>query len=198
MNAVSSPVAMRWLRKRSIAIRAGSRGLLATVLLAACAPTLDWRDVRLPGGLVAQLPCRPGRFERELPVAGRPLRWFLWSCSAGGITYGVATAEVDDAARVAPVLDALARAALAGVRVRDSRFRSFDLAGVTPFSGNVSARILGNRPDGSPIEESLRLFARGTRVFQANALGASLADAAVQPFEQGLRFDLEKREADPN
>ena len=71
-------------------------------------------------------------------------------------------------------------------------------AGVTPFSGNSSATLHGQRPDGEKIEESIRVFARGTRVFQASAVGVALPAAALGPFEDGLRFDLEKPVADPS
>ena len=166
--------------------------------LAACSPALDWRDVRVPGGaLVAQMPCRPGRFERALTLAGRPLRLYMLSCEAGGVTYGVATADVGDLAQVGPVLEALARAAEAGLRARDPRPAPYDLPGATPFPGNVAERLRGRRPDGVAVEESLRVFARGTRIFQASALGPTLPDEAIAPFEAGLRFDLESKPADP-
>ena len=48
--------------------------LLAAVLLGACAPALDWRQVRPPGwSLRAALPCRPATAERTVPLAGAPL-----------------------------------------------------------------------------------------------------------------------------
>ena len=42
-----------------------------------------------------------------MTVAGVPLKLFMLSCEAGGVTYGVATAEVGDPARVDAVLFAL-------------------------------------------------------------------------------------------
>ncbi len=165
----------------------------------ACVPAFDWRSVRLPETqLVAQLPCRPGRFQREMVVAGAPLKLFMLSCEAGGVTYGVATAEVGDAARVEATLAELAAGARTALRARDAEFASFKLAGATPFQGNVSARLRGMRPDGATAEESLRLFARGTRVFQVNAIGPALPEAVVKPFEDELRFDLENPPADPS
>lgn len=170
-------------------------GLLA---LAACTPTLDWRAVRLPDTeLVAELPCRPGRFQRDVVVAGVPLKLFMLSCEAGGVTYGVATADVGDPTRVDAVLGALATGAQAAVRSHDATVSAFELAGATPFHGNVSARLHGVRPDGGVIEESMRVFGRGTRVFQVSAIGPTLSDATAKPFEDGLRFDLENRVADP-
>ena len=174
-------------------------GLAVLGSLVACTPTLDWRSVGLPDTqLVAELPCRPARFQRDVTVAGVPLKLFMLSCEAGGVTYGVATAEVGDPARVDAVLRALHDAAVATIRSADPSPGALNMRGATPFSGNSSAHLHGQRPDGQPIDEAIRVFARGTRVFQASAVGATLPDAALRPFEDGLRFDLEKGAADPN
>ena len=167
--------------------------------LAACSPTLDWRSVPLPDTqLVAELPCKPGRFQRDVTVAGAPLKLFMLSCEAAGVTYGVATAEVGDPARVDSVLHGLRDGAAAAIRSSGAVPGALNLGGVTPFSGNSSATLHGQRPDGERIDESIRVFARGTRVFQASAVGTALPAAALAPFEDGLHFDLEKPPADPN
>ena len=183
--------------------RRPAKRFLGTVLLvaltAACTPAFDWRSVRLPETqLVAQMPCRPARFQRDEVVAGTRLRLFMLSCEAGGVTYGVATADVADAGRVEAVLAALASGAVSALRASDVRFAAFKPVGVTPFSGDVSARLRGTRPDGTSVEESLRLFARGTRIFQVNAIGPSLTDDVIRPFEDDLRFDLENPVVDPS
>ena len=174
----------------------GLAGLAAT---AGCSPTLDWRSVSLPDTqLVTELPCRPGRFQRDVTVAGVPLKLFMLSCEAGGITYGVATADVGDPGRVDAVLQALRDSAAAAIRSANSPVAALNMPGVTPFSGNSSAHLHGQRPDGETVDETIRVFGRGTRVFQASAVGATLPDSAVRPFEEGLRFDLEKVVADPS
>jgi hypothetical protein len=173
-------------------------GLAALGGLQACSPTYDWRSVPLPDTqLVAELPCRPARFQRDVTVAGVPLKLFMLSCETGGVTYGVATAEVGDPARVDPVLHGLRDSAAAAIRSADSVSGALNLDGITPFSGNTSAHLHGRRPDGERIEEAVRVFARGTRVYQASAVGAELPDAALRPFDEGLRFHLEKPVADP-
>ncbi len=175
------------------------RGVLAAALLAACTPTWDWRTVPVPDTqLQAEFPCRPGRFQRDVVVAGTPLKLFMLSCEAGGVTYGVATADVGDPARVDAVLHALADGAGAAIRSADSTVGALKMGGITPFSGNTSARLHGYRPDGESVDESIRVFARGSRVFQATAIGKTLPEPALGPFESGLRFDLEKRLADPS
>ena len=186
-----------WLHRYSVKRLPGALLPVVTLIAAACTPAFDWRSVRLPETqLVAQMPCRPARFQRDEVIAGTRLRLFMLSCEAGGVTYGVATADVADAGRVEAVLAALASGAASTLRARDVRFAAFKPTGVTPFSGNVSARLHGTRPDGVEVEESLRLFARGTRIFQVNAIGASLNDDVIRPFEDGLRFDLENPVAD--
>ena len=173
--------------------------LTALAILAACSPTFDWRSVPLPDTpLVTELPCRPARFQRDVTVAGVPLRLFMLSCEAGGVTYGVATAEVGDPAKVDPVLFALRDSAAAAIRSSDPTAGALKLDGITPFPGNTSAHLHGRRPDGATIEEAVRVFARGTRVYQASAVGAGLPDAALRPFEEGLRFDLEKPVGGPS
>jgi hypothetical protein len=177
--------------------RRGAACVLVAALLPACAPTLDWRTVQVPGTqLLAELPCRPGRFQREVVVAGERLTLFMLSCEAGGVTYGIATAELGDPARVDPVLHALADAARDAIRSSGSPFAALNMGGTTPFTGNSSARLRGTRPDGQAVDESIRVFARGARVFQASAIGAGLPDAARTPFEDGLRFDLARSPGD--
>lgn len=172
---------------------------MAAAVLAGCTSTFDWRSVRLPGTqLVAELPCRPARFQRDVIVAGTPLQLFMLSCETGGVTYGVATAEVGDPARVDAVLFALRDGAAAAIRSAEVRAGALNMGGVTPFSGNSSAHLHGQRPDGETVDESIRVFARGTRVFQASAVGLSLPDGVLRPFEDGLRFDLEKPATGPN
>ena len=174
-------------------------GLAGLLCLGACVPTYDWRSVPLPDTqLVTELPCRPGRFQRDLTVAGVPLKLFMLSCEAGGVTYGVATADVGDPTRVDAVLHALRDSAGAAIRSADAPVGALNMGGTTPFSGNTSAHLHGTRPDGATVEESIRVFARGTRVFQASAVAAQLPEAALKPFEEGLRFDLEKRRPDPS
>lgn len=177
------------------------RGIVAgaaVAALAACSPALNWRTVQVPDTqLVTELPCRPSSFQREVTIAGERLPLFMLSCEAGGVTYGIATADAGDPARVDAVLRALRDGAAAAIRSSGATPGALKIRGATPFAGSSSAHLHGQRPDGTPVHEAIQVFARGTRVFQASAVGESLPDGAVQPFEDGLRFDLEKRAADP-
>jgi hypothetical protein len=188
-----------WLPAQGLRMERCVLSALALAACGACAPTWDWRTVRVPDTqLTAELPCRPGRFQRDVVVAGAPLKLFMLSCEAGGVTYGVATADVADVTRVDAVLHALSEGAGASIRSSDPALGALNMNGITPFSGNTSARLHGRRPDGEQVDESIRVFARGSRIFQATAIGPTLPEAALGPFEAGLRFDLEKPVADPS
>jgi hypothetical protein len=167
--------------------------------LGACTPTYDWRSVPLPGTeLRAELPCRPSRFQRDVTLSGVRLELFMLSCEAGGVTYGVASADVGDPARVDAVLLALRSSAGSALRSAERKVAALNMDGATPFPGNCSVHLHGQRPDGRTIDEVVRIFARGTRVYQASAVGPTLPAGALKPFEDGLRFDLEKSAADPS
>jgi len=46
--------------------------LAAVLVLAACSPELNWREVRAdPTALTVLLPCKPDRGTRTVPLAGR-------------------------------------------------------------------------------------------------------------------------------
>ncbi len=60
--------------------------------MVACAPALDWRDVRVAGGAVTVLfPCKPKTQERALEMGGRQWTALLQVCEAGPSTYSALT-----------------------------------------------------------------------------------------------------------
>jgi hypothetical protein len=178
---------------RAFAERRFVRGIaraLVLASLAACSPALDWRSVAVPDTeLVAQLPCRPGRFERTVAVGEASLKMFMLSCEADGVTYGVSTAEVPDPTRIEVVLVDLAASARRAIRA-EGDLVEWRPAGATPFRGSTSGLLRGTRPDGVRVDEAIHVFGRGTRVFEATAIGAHLSEAETRPFEEGLHFQL--------
>jgi len=156
--------------------------------LCGCDPALDWREVTLPDTpLHAELPCRPGRFERTLRVGGESVKLFMLSCEAEGVTFGLSTAELADSAKVEPLLSALLAASREAIHGQGSTV-PWQPPGSTPFRGNASAHYSGLRPDGMAVEESIQVFGRGTRVYEAIAVGRSLPPAVAEPFREGLFF----------
>jgi len=86
------------------------RILLLLAALTGCAPTLDWREVRVDGGsLTALFPCRPERRVRDLVLAGAPLRMEMTSCAVAGTTFAATFADLADPAAAQRCADRFAK-----------------------------------------------------------------------------------------
>ena len=169
------------------------RAMLAVcAALAACTPALNWRDVRPEAsGARLLMPCKPSAQQRNLVLAGRAVRLTLLACSAGGLTWGLAHADVADPARVPGALAALRSAAAAnlGAAGPPAAVEALAVPGATPNASAGRTRLAGRLPDGTPVQMELAVFVRGTRVFQASALGERLAPDAVDNFFTSIRFE---------
>jgi len=165
------------------------RACAAALLLAACAPALDWRDVRPEGSeLILLMPCKPTVQERRLPLAGSPVRLSLHACSAGGQTWGLAHADIDDPGRVGAALAALRASTAANVAAGAVERLPLRVPGATPQPASERVRFDGRLPDGQAVQAQLAVFARGTRVFQATVLGEQLPAEAADTFFGSIRF----------
>lgn len=157
--------------------------LLAVALLGACAPGLDWRQLRPDGwGLAAAFPCRPASHARQVPLAGPPVELTLMACSADGHTFAIASADLVDPARIAPALQALGEAARANVQGSVALEQPAQVPGMTPHPAALRWRLNGRLPDGQPVAEQVLVFAHGTRVFQATLVGPRADEDLARPF----------------
>lgn len=163
--------------------------VLAAGTLVACAPALDWREVRPAGANVqVQLPCKPASHARQVMLAGASVEMALYACSADGVTYALSHADLGDPARVGPALEALARSALANLGAAAPRSSvAAGVEGMTPNPQSLRLEFDGRLPDGRPAVETAVMFAYGTRVYQATALGERLDPNAVGTFLGSLR-----------
>lgn len=174
-------------RRRGVAV---ALAIASGLVVAACSPTFDWREARPEGSAVTMLfPCRPGRVERTVRVAGLPVVMQLHSCNAGGAVFSLAVVDAGSADRVAPLLSALRGEAAVNVAAIAVFSPASAVAGSTshPLAGR--ARIDGRLPDRRPVREDAVWFVGGTRVYQATVLGTGRAvDAPVlDAFFDGLR-----------
>lgn len=174
------------LSKRAALAAVSAIGALAG--LCACAPMLDWRDIRPVGsGVVTLLPCKPSVFERQVQLAGVRVALALQACTAGGATWAVAWADVGDPAIVTAALRELLSAARANVGATAGPSQPFAPPGTTPNVAAARASLAGRLPDGKGVEEQVAVFALGTRVFQATVVAPRIDAEAAQTFFDGLR-----------
>ncbi len=163
--------------------------LVALTALAACSPTLNWREVRPDGTPLAFLmPCKPDKGQKTVPMAGQPTELMLLSCDAGGSTFAVAVADVKDASKIAVALAQWQSVALANIK-----------AGVAPpavllklpglASGAALIKATGQRPNGQAVSMHAAYFAQGAKVFQVAMYADNISADAADTFFSGLKFE---------
>ena len=156
--------------------------------LVACAPTLDWREIRPAGsGIVGLLPCKPSTFERKVQLAARPVTLGLQACQAGQATWALAWADVGDPALVTDTLRELMASARVNLGAAPGTRLPLAPRGATPNPAAAREALLGRLPDGRDIEEQVAVFARGTSVFQATVVAPRIDAEAADMFFGALR-----------
>jgi len=175
----------------------------------ACAPALDWREVRPPGAsVVVMLPCKPSSSVRTVPLAGQSVRLAMLACKAQDRTWAIVATEVAEPALVGAALVALRESTRANLRGREVAAAPAAVPGATPHAAQARVQVHGQRQDGVPADAEFVVFSHGTQVFQAIVLGAGAdarsgagasaadgvrggaptsADAAIQTFFESLR-----------
>jgi hypothetical protein len=158
-------------------------------LVAACAPALDWREVRPDdSGLTMLFPCKPDSHARRVSLGKQQVRLVLHACTAGGSTWALAFADVVDPAQVGEALTELSVAAQKNLGASQSRPLGLKVNGATPNPYSRRFEIAGRAPDGREVTEQVAVFTKGMRVFQAAALGDKLEPEAVDTFFGSLRI----------
>lgn len=163
--------------------------LVLAASLCGCAPALDWREVRPEGtDLAAMFPCRPGRAERDINLAGRPLKLTLLSCSAADALFALSFARVSDAQHLESTLEELRLSVARNIDSAESDKRPFVVRGMSPNPKAVRSHVRGRRADGSAVEGEVAVFSIGPEVVQAQVLATRFDADAAQTFLDGLRI----------
>lgn len=163
----------------------GAPWLAAAMLLAACNPTFNWREVRPEGGgIQALMPCKPDTAERTVPLGPVPVVLHMASCETGGITYALAWAALASPADAPAALQAWTAASRQSLRAaQDGEWAPPPVSG----AAQVLARALqGQDHAGGHVEARAVYAAQGSRVFQAAAYGPALPAEHLEPFFSNL------------
>jgi hypothetical protein len=166
-------------------------GLLgAALLLAGCSPVFNWREVPIGGAaeLVALLPCKPDRAQRDLPLGNQSVPVRMAGCEAGGATFAVAQASASDAAQAQNWLAAWrtqSHAQWVGASLSEG-------PGSVPRASAAPAPLRLEATRGG-AQVRLLWFAHAQRngevaLYQATVLGTPSAPDAAQTFFEGLRL----------
>jgi hypothetical protein len=180
-----------WPEMRSrLALAAAAAGPLL-VWLGGCAPSLDWREVRIEGrDATALWPCKPAAHARMVRLAGPEVRLTLQACQADGMTFGLAAADVSDPSAVGPALRALRESSAGNLGAPAARALNLQVPGQTPQPEAGRAAYTGRRPDGKAVQAQVAVVSRGTVVYQATVLGDRVADEAAETFIASLKLGV--------
>jgi hypothetical protein len=157
------------------------------MVLGACTPTFNWREVRADGGaLKAMMPCKPDNSERPVPMAGRQVSLQVMNCNTGGATFAILFADMGDPARAGEVLGQWKSATLSNLHSAAVRQTVFRPAGAAALPQSLQVVATGERGDGTKVESHAAYFARGSHVFQAVIYADELKPEAAEMFFSGL------------
>lgn len=170
--------------------RAVTAGLVCACVAAACAPAVDWREVRPESsGLVALFPCKPFGNARQLTLAGTAVEMTLYACTAAGTTFAVAFADMEQPHLVSRALEELTASAARNIGADATHaVTPLRIEGMTPNPHAVRSALAGQLGDGRRVQEQVAVFSRGMRVFQATMVGKVLDAEAAETFFGALRL----------
>lgn len=179
--------------------------LLGT-LAAGCAPSLNWREVRIPqaNGLVMVFPCKPEAQQRQVHVpglGGAPVTMHMLACEADGMTWAVShfDAQTPDRWLRAPALwqsslQANLTALPGQVQATPQAVAAFQVPGGTPHPDASTWWAQGQRPvslkQAEPVAVRVWHFAKGMQLFQASVWAPALQadDPRWTTFAKGIHF----------
>lgn len=152
-------------------MKCAGRYLLALLVLTACAPALNWRQVPLDR-ITVLLPCKPDRAQRTLRLAESEVTISMAGCEADGTLFAVSHIHQPGVGAAASVARAWRTATLANMQA--SAVKEFSM---TTVPGSVAAtRLLvqGVRPDASTVQAHLAWLVAGDDVFHLAAYGTRM------------------------
>ncbi|CAM3398410.1 Lipoprotein [Bordetella sputigena] len=160
---------------------------LCAMLLGACTPTYNWREVEIADGAArANFPARPGTDTRDIGLGGRTLRFSLTSARVEDAVFAVGYAPLpEDLAS-----DAAAQRKLAGdlVRALHENLHATPPAAAPEYGVDVVVR---GQAGGHPVWALARVWVRDGLLVEAVATGSEhgLPEGPAREFVGSLRFN---------
>jgi hypothetical protein len=139
------------MRTYSMALLAS---LTLTLALSACSPSQNWREVAFEGtSFKAQLPCKPDRTTRSVPLGGVPVDLQVAGCESGSAIVAVMSAPLQAGADAAVVLSGWQKATLDNARAKPSMAQQqpWHRPGQLPLASSVRIQAAGQRADGQAV-----------------------------------------------
>jgi len=151
------------------------------LMLSACSPKLDWREVQgnsVPYSVL--MPAKPTSFSRPVNLDGIQVTMTMTAAEVDDVTFAVGTAELPDAAQAPRALEAMKKAMVNNIQgtIRSEK----------PTGAAAAPTIIDIEATGTANGQSKILYARfttkGKWVYQAIILGKekTIAPETVETF----------------
>lgn len=130
--------------------------LVLPLILSACNPAQNWRDVGFEGSAIkAQLPCKPDRTTRSVPIGGVPVDLHVAGCESGTAMVALMTAALPAGVDASAVMAAWQKATLDNARVIQplvaGQQQVWQRPGQLPLATSVRVQAPGQRVSGEPV-----------------------------------------------
>ncbi len=150
------------------------------VLLGACSPALNWRNVSLEG-LQAALPCKPDQAERPVALAGMELGLTMVGCEADGGLYAISHTRLAQGVQAQAVIDAWRQQAMQALGST-----ALPLATSLPALGARPALTVyhasGNNPRGQAVQARWTWVQRDRDIYHWALYAPSIRSEMEEPF----------------
>jgi len=126
--------------------------LVLVASLWGCSPSMNWRVLALDGTrLQAQLPCKPDRTSRQVPMGTQMVELQVAGCEAGGAVLAVMTTPLPAGTDANALLQGWQQVTLGHVRAQEARRAPWHASGMLPLADAVRVSANGQHPDGQPV-----------------------------------------------
>jgi hypothetical protein len=176
-----------WATEDNSCMRHGSALLLSTLLLQACSPSLNWREVRLPGGdYKALLPCKSDQATRPQRLAGQDLQLTVQGCKAAGGLYAVSVAELAAPSSLPAVLAQWQQQLLTSLKASATTEHPVSIADADSLPPAVYLEATGEGADGRALSVQALWFVRGSRIYHAALYAERITEPMSVTFFSGV------------
>ncbi len=171
-------------------------GLSLVIALSACSPEHDWREVAFDGTSVkAQLPCKPDRTTRSVPLGGVQLDMQVAGCESGNATLAVMTVALPSGTDANALMAGWQQASLRNAKVNEPTSAApraiSQGAGFLPLQASVRIQAQGQRGDGRAVsmDAAWGAVSEGdhVRLVHAVVYAAGKTDDLANTLMEGLR-----------
>lgn len=178
---------------RNLSIFVSSSALL---LLLACTPALNWRDVRFESAngstLKAELPCKPDAATRQQQLGGMQVELSMMGCVVDGSTFTLSRIPVLDPLTAPKLLAAWQAAAVANVQAGLTPTTAAAISGASAWPPAARVTLLGTATQAQIIWFAKQTSAGSTStefmLYQAAMYGKQPSHEAATTFFESLRL----------